>query len=149
MLVAELGQYVTLQPGTQTLQRKKKGWQLWKSRACSLPRAQDARVLWVQLFICNYFFFFCKVGKKSSPTFLYSSTWSKNYMRKIKKRKSNKCSVTCTCGRDPGKLSYLPRKAKFSPWTQAKDNRGCWPRVVWDFRGKEGNLHRDGKTNVW
>ena len=67
-------------------------------------------------------------------------------MRQISRRKSNKSLIICIHERDLGKLSNSPNWPKPSPLIPQKR---MWRVVVWDLKGEEGNLHADGKANVW
>ena len=67
------------------------------------------------------------------PSILFLLIWELTCERLAGK---NQSWITCIHGRDPGKMSHLPKWLKPSPYIpySAKDIRGCFWVVAWDFR---------------
>ena len=81
--------------------------------------------------------------KKCSSTLLGSSGWSKNEigMCWFNRRKPNRSLTASVHGRDPGKLSNLPKWHKCSPYipSSAQNKKRMVGEVVRDLQGEEGH----------
>ena len=83
--------------------------------------------------------------KRFSSALLYSSGWSKNYvdMRHMNRRKLNKILITYIHGRDPGKLSNLPK------WPNTHFNYHLQLKRKEDIGGSGLGLQVEGRQYAW